>query len=243
MRNILVTTLLVFVAVTLLGCAKNRDVERVRAGDRQNVLAKSAFLGEDANARSVWMTKMTVVNTSDSPSGTGLFLGFQGDVKIGYFDFNEAGMQFRSLSGQYQGQETENIKNSVLLTWNVDHLDFALDERDGQTTNQEIFDNFRPWHQRKYFRVNWANQLTNEAQMLPSASFAKYRCWNPAQVRRVDDSMKIEPDHIGFKVEVVYAQDPACAGGPQWSEGDFNFTVTYMYSFRKAEPSDYEPKF
>lgn len=237
--------LLILSTVFVFGCAKNRDVERVRAGDKENIIQKSAFLGgENGGERTIWLGKMTVVDTSSSPgAAAGLFVGFQGDVKMGYFDFTETSMQFKSVSGLYQGNESENLKNSVLLSWRVEHLDFALDESDGQTMNKEIQDNFKIWEQKKFFRIGWDANLTNEKQMLPISALTDFMCWTPASVRQVEKSMKLEPDHIGFKVEVVYQQNPLCAGGQQWNEGDFNFTVTYKYSFKKSEQSDYQPKF
>ena len=124
------------ISAFLIGCAKNRDVERVRQGDKENIAQKTAFLGGGAE-RDVWLTKATVVDTSNSPGGT-TFIGLQGEVKIGYFDFNETTMNFRSLAGLQEGQESETIKNPVLLTWDIEHMDFTLDETDGQTTNRAV---------------------------------------------------------------------------------------------------------
>lgn len=234
---------LIFILLAFAGCAKNIDRDAVRDGDREDVLLKQSWLGT-GEERNVYLAKTTIVETSNSPGGFS-FLGFQGDVKIGYFDFTQQKLQFKSLAGLKEGSESVQIKNPVLLTWDVAHLDFTLDETDGQTTNREIFDNFKTWEKRKYFRINWplSPNSSNVANMLPSASFAQFSCWDVISQERVPGSMKIEDDHIGFKLQVVYQRKPACGNAVQWSSGDFNFTTTYMFSFRKAEPSDYEPKF
>lgn len=235
--------LLILSTLFVFGCAKNRDVERVRAGDKENEWLKSSFIGEqDGGERTQWFGKMTAIETSDSPAGHA-FVGFQGEVKMGYFDFTETKLQFRSLTGLYKGKESQNVKDPVILNWSIKHVDYALDESDGQTMNKEIKDNFKLWDQKKQFRIEWEANLNNEKQMMPTTAVAEYFCWTPASVRQVEKSMKIEPDHIGFKVEVVYQQNPLCAGKQQWNDGDFNFTVTYMYSFRKVVPSDYQTKF
>ena len=167
------------------GCAKNRDREEVRRGRKENVLQKNAFISPNEDGtRGVWLGKMTVINTSDSPSGT-LFVGYQGDVQVGYFEFSEYQMQFRSLKGMQEGVESENVKNPVLMNWNIDHIDYALDERDGQTTNQEIESDFKVWNEKRYFRINWSQQkdIANTNQMFPISSFSFFSCWNPVNIQ------------------------------------------------------------
>ena len=242
MKNLFV----ILLALSLFGCAKNRDVELVRAGDSENFLPKNAFYGAQRDgSRSNWLAKVTVIDTSDSPAGT-LFVGYQGNVVAGYFDFTENQMLFRSAQGKLQGVENENIKNSVLMSWDIDHFDFTLDERDGQTTNQQILDNFKTWDQKKYFRINWGQQkeIANAMNIFPISSFSVFSCWQPSNIRRVDDSMKIEDDHIGFNIEVVYTRNPACGSASQWNQGDFNFTATFKYSFKKYEKNpDYKTRY
>ncbi|MCB0377136.1 MAG: hypothetical protein KDD33_01460, partial [Bdellovibrionales bacterium] len=226
------------------GCAKNRDVELVRDGDKQNVLPKTAFIGANEDgSRGIWLTKMTIIDTSDAPAGT-LFIGYQSDVQAGYFDFTEGQLQFRSLMGQLKGEESQNIKNNVLMNWNIEHIDYTLDESDGLTTNKEIEDNFKVWNQRRSFRIKWGEQkeIANQTNIFPISSFSVFECWSPVNIRRVDKTMKIEKDHIGFDVEVVYQRHPACGDSPQWAQSDFNFTATYKYSFRKLPETDYQPK-
>ncbi len=239
------TLLLIFTAVSLLaGCAKNRDVEKQRADVKADDLSKNAFLApREDGTRGLWLGKVTVINTSDAPAGT-LFVGYQGDVQAGYFDFSQHQMQFKSVEGVFQGNETENIKNNVLMNWNITHIDYALDEVDGQTTNKEIVSDFKVWDQKRYFEINWSElkEVSNTTQMFPISSFSFFQCWSPVNIQRVPGSMKIESDHIGFNIEVNYQRLPACASAPQWGEGDFNFTATMKYSFKKMEPSEYQPK-
>ena len=239
-KNIFVLLL----AITFVGCAKNRDSEPVR--DKQNVLPKNAFYGANKDgSRSNWLGKVTVIDTSDSPAGT-LFVGYQGNVVAGYFDFTQDQLQFRSAQGKLQGVESENVKNSVLMNWNIEHIDYALDEFDGQTTNKEIVDDFKTWDQKRLFKIKWSEQkeIANAMNIFPISSFAFFSCWEPSNVRRVDNSMKIEPDHIGFNIEVVYTRLPACGSSSQWNQGDFNFTATFKYSFKKyAENKDYQTRY
>ncbi len=236
--------LILFAVLSVVACAKNRDVERLRPSQTEDWVSKLSFVAPESDGtKPVYLVKMTVVDTSDSPAGT-LFLGYQSNVKAGYFDFTQYHLQFKSITGIYDGSENENIKNSVLMNWNIEHADVSLDESDGQTTNQEIVDNFKTWDQKRFFRFNWADQkeVANQTNIFPVTSFAFFQCWSPVNMRRVENSMKIEDDHIGFNVEVVYQRLPACANMPQWAEADFNFTATFKYSFRKVEGSDYQPK-
>jgi hypothetical protein len=234
-----------FIAIAmLLGCAKNREREEVRIDNKYNDRYKPTWIrpNEDGT-RSIWLSKLTVVNTSNAPAGT-LFVGFQGDVQAGYFDFTEHHLQFRSVEGTLGGEESQNIKNNVLMNWNIRHVDYALDEVDGQTTNQEIESDFKIWSEKRFFEFQWneIKEIANSNQMFPTSSFAFFSCWSPVNIRRVEDSMKIEDDHIGWDIEVVYQRQPACANSQQWAEGIFNFTTTFKYSFRKMQASDYVPK-
>lgn len=244
MKNILITIIALSV---FAGCAKNRDRESLRDGNDAVVdaLAKTSFLAPNEDGtRGVWMAKMTVVNTSDSPAGH-TFVGNQGNLQVGYFDFTQYHMQFRSLKGMYDGVPNEANKNPVLLNWNIDHIDYALNEVDGQTTNKEIVSDFKKWNEKRYFKIQWSDskEIANSNQLFPIISLSTFSCWNPVNIRRVGNSMKVEADAINFDVEVVYQRTPACGNSPQWAEEDFNFTVTYKYSFLKMKPSDYKPYF
>ncbi len=244
MKNLI---LLMATVAVFAGCAKNRDKENLRDGNDAvvNTQLKETWISPNEDGtRGVWLGKMTVIDTSDSPAGT-LFIGYQGDVQVGYFDFTEYHMQFRSLKGLQEGQENENIKNPVLMNWNINHIDYALDEVDGQTTNKEIESDFKTWDQKRYFKINWSEQkeIANTTQIFPISSLSVFQCWSPVNIRRVEDSMKTTEDSINFDIEVVYQRLPACANAPQWNEGDFNFTATFKYSFKKMQPSDYKPYF
>ena len=241
MKNLILT--LIAFSLTL-GCAKNRDREEVRRGEKYGDFSKSDHISpREDGTRSVWLSKVTVINTSNAPSGT-LFIGYQGDVQAGYFDFTENHMQFKSVEGNLGGTESENIKNNVLMNWNIRHVDYALDEVDGQTTNKEIESDFKIWSEKRYFEFLWSEQkeVTNTNQMFPISSLSVYQCWSPANIRYVEDSYKAEADHIGWNIEVVYQRAPACGNAPQWNQGVFNFTATDKYSFKKMQPSDYKPK-
>lgn len=235
-------TFLVLIFLTL-GCAKNRDVERLRADQKFDHVAKAAFTGT-GKTRDTWYFKVTVKNTSSN--GGFMFTGFQSDLKAGYFDFAENKLQFKSVSGVYDGNETENSKNNVELQWPISHHDYRLDERDGQMTNQEIDDNFKVWHQKKYFKINFGSPDISEKVLFPFSldGAEASECWQPVSRRRVDNSFKIEEDHIGFTMEVVYQQNSLCVNSlDQVSNNQYTYTVQYKYSFRKVKPSDYKPLF
>ena len=239
------------------GCAKNRDREPVRRGRKENVLTKASFLSSNKasekssngiNGRQVWWGKLTVVNISDSPSAAFLPVGFQGNLQLGYFDFTENQLQFRSLKGLEDGVETGSIKNPVLMNWNIHHLDYALDEVDGQTTNREIESDFKVWDEKRFFRIDWNQQqdIANSVQMFPATARTFFGCWKPVNIRQVPGSMNIEEEAINFNVEVVYQANLAtCGARPvQWVEGDLGFTATFKYSFRRRNPTPgFTPKF
>lgn len=242
MKHFIYFTLVSSVLFTL-GCAKNRDVERLRADQKYDHVLKAAFTGK-GEVRDSWYFKITVKNVSSN--GGFLFTGNQGDLKVGYFDFTENKLLFKSVSGVYDGKETTNSKNNVELQWPVTHHDYRLDQRDGLTTNQEIEDNFKVWNEKKFFKINFGSPDINEKALMPFTLDAAEvgECWIPVSRRKVDDSFKIEEDHIGFVMEVVYQQNTLCANNLEHvANGSYTFTAQYKYSFRKVKPSDYKPMY
>lgn len=241
-------TLLVFSAVILAACAANRGPEELRPQVTEDWIEVDALSGAKYGKvdkatgipeRQQYLFKVTMVRTS-SNGGFG-FMGLQNDVKLGYFNFTETNLQFKSVEGVYQGNESPNVVNPVIVQWPATYHDVRLDVVEGRVTNKQIDDDFKSWDQKKYIKPNFNEPSIGEEQTLPytPALATTLQCWTLASRERVRESMQLESDgYFSFMVEAVYKQNPLCSQSQaKHHDADFTYTVHYRYSFRPYEPS------
>ncbi len=243
MKTVLLKTSAFFVSALLLasGCAKERPIELNRDPEGNN-LPKDAFtvgLSKSAGPpeRKIWNSKVTVVRTSTN--GGFAFVGFQGENRLGYFEFTRDKLKFFDAVSLYRpkGSALPELINS----WRVTHHDFKLAESDGNVTTREAEDPDKRWDQKRYFQVDWSGAEIAENGTFPAVYWRSYaNCWQPKASHLVDDSLKIEPDAVNFTVAVDYVT--TCPTAKRSAQGDFTYTVHYKYSFweRKASP-DFKP--
>jgi hypothetical protein len=231
MKNLL---LFLSAFVFFVSCAKNRGVDPLRNEVTKDWLPKSAFLGTRSTTRDAYYSKITVVkNTLD---GGFVFAGYQSDMRVGYFEFTEDKLQFKSVQGAYRGRESSLTAEPILYQWPITHHQAELQEVDGKTINKEIDDDRKKWFEKSQFKPDFgAPDLTEENTFFRSES----RCWKVASRRRLENSVQIEPGYISFVVEVLYNRN--CADSESYISGHSSYMAQYRYSFRKVEESDYEP--
>lgn len=224
--------LLVSALSVVVGCAKNRETNPESRELTYNMQAKSTYTGV-GDTRDVFCGKVTAV--SNSTDGGFIFSGYQSDMRCGYFDFTQDKLQFKSIQGPYKGRESAANTTPVLFQWPIKHIQIALREVDGKVTNQEVDDPRLIWNEKNSFKTDFGKPDISEEDTLVGAS----TCW-PVKSRRVlDDKMKAEKGYIDFVVEVVYNRE--CLSPEAYYNGFQTYTVQYRYSFKKWEPSDYEP--
>lgn len=236
----------------IVSCAANRGPEELRPDVVKDWILKDNLVVDNKkgknrsglNQRSMYLFKNTIVRTS-SNGGFG-FMGLQSDVKMGYFDFTETNLQFKSVEGIYGGEESPNVVNRVVVQWPATHHDVRLDVSEGRITNRQIDDNFKTWNQKKYINVDFNKPSVGEEQTLPytPAVATTLQCWTLASREKVRDSLELnkEDGYFSFLVEAVYKQNPLCSQSQsKHHDGDFTYTVHYRYSFRRLEDSSYKP--
>ncbi|MBY0315123.1 MAG: hypothetical protein K2Q26_06365 [Bdellovibrionales bacterium] len=229
MKHLLLITTLVFV----FGCAKNRGIEPLRPNVTEDWQSKRDFTGAGAE-RDIYFFKITSVKNSNDGGFT--FVGFETDMRVGYFDFTKDKLIFKNIQGQYKGRESTVSASPILLQWPITHHEAQLQTIDGKTTNKEIDDDRKEWFQKNSFKINFALPDVTEENTF----FTGDSCWQPLSRRRVDGSVQTEPGYISFVVEVLYRR--MCPGMQEYQNGNSNYTVQYRYSFRKMETKDdYKP--
>lgn len=228
--------LIAIACVFTVSCAKNRGVEKLRYEATRNMHAKAAFTGE-SSSRDLYFSKVTVVK--NSLDGGHVFSSLQTDMNVGYFDFSETKLTFKSVQGGYRGRETSLAATPIVYVWPITHHEAQLQESDGKTTNKEIDDDRKHWKDRKNFKVDFSQY---EAANLPGVSTvaAPNQCWTVASKRQVEDSVQLEPGYISFLLEVVFNRNCYTTAKPIVN-GHPTYTVQYRFSFRKVQPSDYKP--
>jgi hypothetical protein len=245
--------LIIVSAFIFVACAANRGPEELRYDAKKDWLLKDLLTVDNSkpkssrdglSQRSMYLFKNTIVRTS-SNGGFG-FMGLQSNVKMGYFDFTETNLQFKSVEGVYEGQESANVINPVVVQWPATHHDVRLDVNEGRITNQQIDDDFKRWDQKKYIEVDFNEPSIGEEQTLPytPAVATTLECWTLASRERVRDSLELNKDdgYFSFLVEAVYKQNPLCSQSiSKHHDSDFTYTVHYRYSFRRLEDSNYQP--
>ncbi len=233
MKHLLILTL---IGLTFVSCSRNRGTEKAREPVTRDWQRKVDYLGSSSDVRDAYYSKVTVVkNTID---GGFIFAGYQSDMRVGYFDFTEHELQFKSLQGEYRGRETSLTASPLLYAWPITHHQLELQEVDGKTINKEIDDDRKKWYEKSQFKVDFAlPKITEENALFSGGSVGE--CWKEAGRRRVDNSLQVEPGYISFVIEVIYSRQ--CPGPDNSINGHTNYAVQYRYSFRRVEKTDYEP--
>lgn len=230
MKHLILITLAVVFSVS---CAKNRGVETERYEAMRYKRLKSQYTGTGAT-RDLYFSKVTVVR--NSLDGGHVFAGYQSDMNVGYFDFSETKLTFKSVQGGYRGRESSLTSTPIIYVWPITHHESQLQTIDGKTTNKEIDDDRKHWKDRKNFKIDFSQfEVANMPGVDPDD-----KCWTVASKRQVEDSVQEEPGYNSFVVEVVFNRNCLSTAKPIVN-GHPTFTAQYRFSFRKVEASDYQP--
>lgn len=249
--------------VATLGCAKVRETNIPGDGNNDR-LKKSILTGLDAqkssdlksfedtyfegklnyNNGSVWINKVTVVNTSSNDGF--VFTGYQGPVKTGYFVFSRNSLQFRSAVNVRIGNDPGKY-DDLVYQWPVEHSAYRYNEIDGRTTNTLVENLFENWKNKDYFTVDWAKQDIAQDAFFPF-SMPNKRCWEEESSEVLDETRQITKDYIEYVVRKVFSVNPSlggCAGLRQYARENFTYQVDYLFSYKRLQPSEpgqeYEP--
>ena len=226
--------LFLLIGLSFIGCSRNRGVDGLRPEVKKDWVSKNVLLGTSSDTRDAYYSKITVVQ--NSLDGGFIFAGYQSDLRVGYFDFTERNLLFKSIQGAYRGRETSLTGSPIVYSWPITHHQAALQQVDGKTINKEIDDDTKKWNEKTYINVDFAvADVTEEAALIGDLG----QCWEEQTRRRVDNSLSIEPGYISFVVEVLYKR--SCPSPDNAINGQINYSVQYRYSFRKVEKTDYEP--
>ncbi len=233
MKNLFLLTL---ISISFISCSRNRGVDGLRPEVKKDWVSKMALMGTSSDTRDAYYSKVTVVQ--NSTDGGFIFAGYQSDLRVGYFDFTEKNLLFKSIQGAYRGRETSLTGSPIVYSWPITHHQAALQQVDGKTINKEIDDDTKKWFEKSYINIDFAvADVTEESALFGGGSFGQ--CWTEQSRRRVDKSLAMEPGYISFVVEVLYKR--SCPGVDNGINGQINYSVQYRYSFRKIEKTDYEP--
>ena len=240
--------LLSLTVLMMLGsCAKERPIEK-RPDPEKERLYKPFFTGSlnivplsgKKQQGTVWLAKTTVTKTSEA--GGFAFVGWQSDVKAGYFDFTKDSLRFYSAVTPYErgGAFEDNLINS----WSITHSEHRLRESDGKVTNVEEEDAYKRWDQKRFFKINWASSKIKEAASFPYrvAMARMLDCWVKADANLVPESLETSEDYISFTIRTDYVQVGLCAEEiRKHIRGMFSYTADYTYSFKKLKETGYSP--
>jgi hypothetical protein len=256
-------------AALLIGCAEERPTERI-ADPNGYILDKQTFIGGGANddlsanavgddSQAYWFQKVTVVNTS--ANGGFAFVGYQSDLKVGFFDFSEKQLKFYNAVTPYGGKRPakivdvdldgqgsvidEVVKNELINAWDVEHFEPRLATSDGKTTNREEDNKYLRWEEKTKFKVKWDSSRIAEAASFPFQVDAAtlFNCWQKVGSELVPESVEVSPDYIGFTIAVDYRQVSLCNGDlRRYNRGDYTFTAHYKYSFKRFKKSDLDQR-
>jgi uncharacterized protein YuzB (UPF0349 family) len=230
MKNFKLLALLAL-AMFIASCAKEREPDRIE--DPNNEVVDKGLLKPN---NAVWLYKATVVKTSEN---AGLaFVGYQNDVRAGYFRFTKDKLQLVNANSVYP-TESENNSHAVLNQWDVTHFDTKLDERNGKVTNQEVEDDEKSFDQKRFFKIDFSKADVSEV-----ADFSGFgsSCYSNKNGRILQDSLVWSPDYITFVVELNYQVKPQCASNRRWLKSDFTYTMQIRYSFKTREANpNYRP--
>lgn len=235
------------VLALLASCAQERPIEKKPDPEKER-LFKPFFTGTQdispLNGQSrqgtTWLAKTTVTKTSEA--GGFAFVGWQSDLKAGYFDFTKDSLRLYSAVTPYQrgGAAEDNLINS----WPIKHSELRLRESDGKVSNVEEEDPYKPWEQKNFFTVNWANSNVKEAASFPYqiAMAQMFDCWMKADANLLPESLVTSEDYISFTIRTDYVQVGLCSDEiRKHARGLFSYTVDYTYSFKRMEDTGYKP--
>ena len=231
-----VQTLLMTSALILLAsCAKDRPIQEIVESGKVDVrLAKSNF-----NEGDQWYAKVTVVGRDDNGAETRLFVGNQSKLRVGYFKFEKDQLEFRNALSVYDPQEKQT-EDGLLYAWGITHSDYHLKEVNGEVTNFEEENDYIPWQQKKYVRINFANRKVSPKHDIASTDS---RCWTKVASTVDESSIKISPEHISFTVEEVFEYSTwyACRPLDKIFAMEPTYSVKLKYSFKPRKASNYTP--
>ena len=237
----------VSVLMMLGSCAKERPIERKPDPEKER-LYKPFFTGSmdiaPLNGKkqdgTVWLSKTTVTKTSEA--GGFAFVGWQSDLKAGYFDFTKDSLRYYSAITPYErgGATEDNLINS----WPITHSEYRLREADGKVSNAEEEDAYKKWDQKRYFKVNWATSNVKEAASFPYqiAMAQIFDCWMKADSNLLPETLETSEDYVSFTIRTDYVQVGLCSDEiRKHIRGMFSYTVDYTYSFKKLKETGYQP--
>lgn len=220
----------IFFVLFLASCAKTRPTETLHDPDRENI-QKSHFTGESGSPTQ-WLSKVTVIRTSQN-GVVPLFVGYQSDIEAGRFELTQTKLQYRSI-----------LRGHEINSWNITHFDKKLIEEDGLVTNKEGEDLEIPWNQKRFFKIDFSKANISEANTFPELGGRNaLECFQKRSSQLVPSTLDISSDYISFVVEATYELTPECRYQDlrRTMRGDGLFTAEFRYSFKKLEPSRYQP--
>ena len=230
------------VSVVFSGCriAQDRPILRIPDGNKDRML-KEIFFGTNAKPK-YWISKVTVVNSDFGTEGLGIgdefvFEGLQSQAKVGYFEFTRDKLKFNNAVTRQALEEPEVASQGIeelINKWDIKHSEFRLKEVDGYTTNIEEENDYIPWHEKKYFTIDWSKADISEASTFPYIDYVqRTACWKKKTAHLIDSSREIIEDYISFVIAVEYEQGPVCSESlRRWKQNNFTTTVHYKYSFK-----------
>lgn len=241
MKNL--TLILALVSLTL-SCAKVRE-ENTPGDGNQDRIEKTYLTGISAEKSSdvrqfsdfknrfnpiskaangkLWLHKVTVTNVSSL--GGPVFIGYQSDVKAGYFKFNKDSLEFMSVVNS--NRVSDGKLDDVVYIWDVDHSEYRYRESDGRPTNSLEEDSYVPWSNKSFFKIDWAKS----AKTLWSVE-GLGGCWKIINSYTIPESRKYEEDYVEFTKKHTYENTCGYSSYRQAYRGIKTFQAEYTYSFK-----------
>lgn len=220
------------------GCAEERPINVVTGLETKDKdISKTIFTGQangtraaSAQAPKAWIYKTTAVKTSTN-SGFA-FVGLEGDAKIGYFKFTEDHLQlFNAVNSQGQGDS--NSVPTLLDQWEINHIDYKLDDSSGRVSNNEIEDKDIHWSKKRFIRIDFEKS---------DYSSIENGCWKRVATRLVDNSLEISKSYMSYVVAMDYRPTGRCPISiRRRNNGDYTYSVHWRYSFKPYQKTSYRP--
>ncbi len=258
MKNL---TLIAALVSLTWGCAKVRDANTIGDGDQERIeksflTGLSAEAGNDvrqfsdfknrfnpvakkANGK-LWLHKVTVTNVSSI--GGPVFIGYQSNLKAGYFKFSKDSLEF--MSALNSNRVSDNKLDDVIYVWDgISHSEYRYRESNGRPTNSLEEDKYIPWSSKSFFKIDWAK----DAQLNWSVeSLGGGRCWKVVSSQTIPESRKYESKYIEFTKKTTYKNDCGASSFRGAYRGTNTFQAEYTYSFKLYENEEnaaekYEP--
>ncbi|MBW2458247.1 MAG: hypothetical protein JRI68_27330, partial [Deltaproteobacteria bacterium] len=280
-RGIVALGALSLAASVGLGCAEERaPINRVQP----NALAKAFFVGDnltDDTDNPAFYANGTILETGYGAPAGGLFTAFySNDLSIIRWDITEdvllgrlAYERIEGADGKGAGQEIND--GQVIYAFPITkHFDIRRSYNPSTGEELNVVDentSDRPWYERTYFRVDWAQNLQSDVydfDTLAMYGFFYDMSWQPLAYYVSDPTHPHAPhfdvadgyfdvttkswvspgmvdlSHLGWG----YTELPACwmdgdfAGG-QYPSGNCNpHEITIRHSFHKRGDTDFEPE-